>query len=113
LDIDEKGRNLPYIASVDLEKYQALQREGRLVKHQSSAYANFLARNHHEKIKTAKMTKRIGVLTAGSDCPGLECRYSGHWQSRPLGFGMELVGFHDGFQGLVQNHVDPPALSGF
>ena len=25
LDIDEKGRNLPYIASVDLEKYQALK----------------------------------------------------------------------------------------
>ena len=24
LDIDEKGRNLPYIASVDLEKYNAL-----------------------------------------------------------------------------------------
>jgi hypoxanthine phosphoribosyltransferase len=30
LDIDEKGRNLPYIASVDLEKYQAMQTEGRL-----------------------------------------------------------------------------------
>ncbi len=30
LDIDEKGRNLPYIASVDLEKYQELQSEGRL-----------------------------------------------------------------------------------
>lgn len=30
LDIDEKGRNLPYIASVDLEKYQAMQNEGRL-----------------------------------------------------------------------------------
>ena len=30
LDLDEMGRNLPYIASVDLEKYQALQREGRL-----------------------------------------------------------------------------------
>ncbi len=26
LDIDEKGRNLPYIASVDLEKYQALEK---------------------------------------------------------------------------------------
>jgi hypoxanthine phosphoribosyltransferase len=24
LDIDEKGRNLPYIASVDFKKYQAL-----------------------------------------------------------------------------------------
>jgi hypoxanthine phosphoribosyltransferase len=30
LDIDEKGRNLPYIASVDLEKYQALLAEGRI-----------------------------------------------------------------------------------
>jgi len=30
LDIDEKGRNLPYIASVDLEKYQALLIEGGL-----------------------------------------------------------------------------------
>jgi hypoxanthine phosphoribosyltransferase len=29
LDIDEKGRNLPYIASVDLEKYQALQADGK------------------------------------------------------------------------------------
>lgn len=26
LDIDEKGRNLPYIASVDLEKYRALEK---------------------------------------------------------------------------------------
>jgi hypoxanthine phosphoribosyltransferase len=30
LDIDEMGRNLPYIASVDLEKYQAMRTEGRL-----------------------------------------------------------------------------------
>lgn len=30
LDIDEKGRNLPYIASVDLEKYQQMRAEGRL-----------------------------------------------------------------------------------
>jgi hypoxanthine phosphoribosyltransferase len=30
LDIDEKGRNLPYIASVDLEKYQEMRTENRL-----------------------------------------------------------------------------------
>jgi hypoxanthine phosphoribosyltransferase len=30
LDIDEKGRNLPYIASVDLEKFQKMRSEGRL-----------------------------------------------------------------------------------
>jgi hypoxanthine phosphoribosyltransferase len=30
LDIDEKGRNLPYIASVDLEKFHQMRAEGRL-----------------------------------------------------------------------------------
>ncbi len=30
LDIDEKGRNLPYIASVDLEKYQRMRAAGEL-----------------------------------------------------------------------------------
>lgn len=30
LDIDEMGRNLPYIASVDLEKFQALRADGRI-----------------------------------------------------------------------------------
>ena len=30
LDLDEMGRNLPYIASVDLEKYQQLRLEGRI-----------------------------------------------------------------------------------
>ncbi len=30
LDIDEKGRNLPYIASVNLAKYQQMQAEGKL-----------------------------------------------------------------------------------
>ncbi len=30
LDIDEKGRNLPYIASVDLDKFNALRTQGKL-----------------------------------------------------------------------------------
>ncbi|HEX9018202.1 MAG TPA: hypoxanthine phosphoribosyltransferase, partial [Anaerolineaceae bacterium] len=30
LDLDEMGRNLPYIASVDLEKFQELRSEGLL-----------------------------------------------------------------------------------
>jgi hypoxanthine phosphoribosyltransferase len=30
LDIDEMGRNLPYIASVDLQKYEQMQAEGRI-----------------------------------------------------------------------------------
>jgi hypoxanthine phosphoribosyltransferase len=30
LDIDEKGRNLPYIASVDLDKFNAMRAQGKL-----------------------------------------------------------------------------------
>lgn len=30
LDLDEMGRNLPYIASVDLEKYQEMRSQGRI-----------------------------------------------------------------------------------
>ncbi len=30
LDLDEMGRNLPYIASVDLQKYEQMQAEGRI-----------------------------------------------------------------------------------
>jgi ATP-dependent phosphofructokinase / diphosphate-dependent phosphofructokinase len=58
------------------------------------------------------MTKRIGVLTAGSDCPGLNAAIRAIGKAATGDFGMELVGFQDGFQGLVENLVIHPALSG-
>ena len=58
------------------------------------------------------MTKRIGVLTAGSDCPGLNAAIRAIGKAATGDFGMQIIGFQDGFQGLVENQVIQPALSG-
>src|ERR1044072_822539 len=52
------------------------------------------------------MKPRIGVLTSGGDCPGLTAVLRGVvLASEKLGW--EVVGFHDGFEGLLPpgNHV--------
>jgi phosphofructokinase-like protein len=48
--------------------------------------------------------KRIGILTSGGDCPGLNAAIRGVGKAA-LGFhGMKLIGFRDGFRGLAENH---------
>src|SRR5947199_5382307 len=48
--------------------------------------------------------KRIGILTAGGDSPGLNAAIRGVGKAA-LGFhGMDLIGFRDGFRGLAENH---------
>jgi len=51
------------------------------------------------------MTKKIGILTAGSDCPGLNAAIRGIGKTARNMYGMELVGFQDGFRGLVNNRT--------
>ena len=48
------------------------------------------------------MTKRIGILTAGSDSPGLNATLRGIGKAAQGSFGMELIGFVDGFTGLIE-----------
>jgi ATP-dependent phosphofructokinase / diphosphate-dependent phosphofructokinase len=51
--------------------------------------------------------KRIGILTAGGDSPGLNAGIRGVGKAA-LGFhGMEIIGFHDGFRGLAENRTMP------
>lgn len=47
------------------------------------------------------MTKRIGILTAGGDCPGLNAVIRAVAKSA-FGFGWDVFGFEDGFQGVVE-----------
>ena len=58
--------------------------------------------------------KRIGILTAGGDCPGINAAIRG--VTLPLlSAGIEVVGFIDGFKGLVDNRtvdLDLPRISG-
>src|SRR5512140_1071409 len=56
--------------------------------------------------------KQIGILTAGSDCPGLNAVIRGVGKAAQASYGMELVYFQDGFQGLITDQVIQPSLSG-
>ncbi|MDP7004756.1 MAG: ATP-dependent 6-phosphofructokinase [Phycisphaerales bacterium] len=58
--------------------------------------------------------KRIGILTGGGDCPGLNAAIRGIGKSAIFN-GIEVVGIHDGYQGLIENrieHLDINTLSG-
>ncbi|WP_374775886.1 6-phosphofructokinase [Streptomyces sp. NBC_01310] len=58
---------------------------------------------------------RIGVLTAGGDCPGLNAVIRSVVHRALVGHGDEVIGFEDGFKGLLDGNfrsLDINAVSG-
>lgn len=51
--------------------------------------------------------KKIGILTGGGDCPGLNAVIRAVTKSALKNFGAEVVGIIDGFEGLVFNRTVP------
>jgi ATP-dependent phosphofructokinase / diphosphate-dependent phosphofructokinase len=47
--------------------------------------------------------KRIGILTAGGDCPGLNAAIRGVGKTAIVEYGMEVIGFRSGYSGLINN----------
>lgn len=61
------------------------------------------------------MTKQVGVLTAGGDSPGLNAVLRGIGKAAQDQFRMDVIGFRDGFRGLMENRaieLNESALSG-
>ncbi len=61
------------------------------------------------------MGKHIGILTAGGDSPGLNAAIRAVGKAAIETYGMDVIGFRDGFRGLMQDRVmllDSNALSG-
>lgn len=46
---------------------------------------------------------KIGILTAGGDCPGLNAAIRGVGKTAMLEYGMRVFGFSSGFSGLIDN----------
>lgn len=49
---------------------------------------------------------KIGILTSGGDCPGINATIRGVGKTAINHYGMEVVGIHSGFQGLLDNDVE-------
>ncbi len=61
------------------------------------------------------MAKYIGILTSGGDSPGLNAAIRGVGKAALNQYGMQIVGFRDGFRGLMENRtmrLDAGELSG-
>jgi 6-phosphofructokinase 1 len=59
--------------------------------------------------------KAIGILTSGGDCPGLNAAIRGVGKAVRGAFGNQIIGFRDGFRGMVENRIvrlDNMVLSG-
>ena len=49
--------------------------------------------------------KAIGILTSGGDCPGLNAAIRSVGKAARGAFDMQIIGFRDGFRGLVENRT--------
>ena len=59
---------------------------------------------------SSKKVKSIGILTSGGDCPGLNSAIRGVAKAA-MHHGIRVVGFQDGFRGLVENrHINLESL---
>ncbi len=64
---------------------------------------------------TTKMGKYIGLLTSGGDSPGLNAAIRSIGKSALGSYEMQVIGFRDGFRGLMENRtmrLNRQALSG-
>jgi 6-phosphofructokinase 1 len=58
---------------------------------------------------------RIGILSAGGDCPGINATIRGVGKSALTHYGVEVIGIRNGFSGLLEKDylpLDDDALSG-
>ena len=51
--------------------------------------------------------RRLGILTGGGDCPGLNAVIRAVAKTAILQYGIEVIGIEDGFQGLIEHRVRP------
>lgn len=58
---------------------------------------------HLERV--LKMAKYVGILTAGGDSPGLNAAIRGVGKAVQRYYGMHIIGFRDGFRGLMENRI--------
>ena len=54
-------------------------------------------------MENIRKKQRVGILTAGGDCPGLNAAIRGIGKTVIKHYGMDLIGISDGFSGMINN----------
>lgn len=49
---------------------------------------------------------KIGILTSGGDCPGINATIRGVCKTAINEYNMDIIGIHNGFQGLLTNDIE-------
>ncbi|MCG3125214.1 MAG: Pyrophosphate--fructose 6-phosphate 1-phosphotransferase [Phycisphaerae bacterium] len=57
-----------------------------------------------------KQIRKIGILTGGGDCPGLNAVIRVVTKAAITQLGLEVIGIEDGFLGLIRNRMHPLGL---
>lgn len=50
---------------------------------------------------------KIGILSSGGDCPGINATIRGVGKTAIMHYGMEVIGIHSGFVGLLNKDIQP------
>jgi phosphofructokinase-like protein len=50
---------------------------------------------------------KIGILSSGGDCPGINATIRGVGKTAIMHYGMEVIGIHSGFVGLMEKDIQP------
>ena len=61
---------------------------------------------------TSSELETIGVLTSGGDCPGLNAVIRGVVRKAEREFGWRILGFRDGYTGLIEDSFDVLTVEG-
>jgi len=61
----------------------------------------------HCPIMSPESIRRIGILTGGGDCPGLNAVIRAVAKTAILQYRIEVLGIEDGFQGLIEDRIRP------
>ncbi|HSW36462.1 MAG TPA: ribonuclease HI [Candidatus Limnocylindrales bacterium] len=82
----------------------------------SASSAKKLLASGKSRVKAgAKKNRRLGVLTGGGDCPGLNAVIRAVVKGATYNYDLEVIGFNNGFRGLVENDarlMDDISVSG-
>ncbi|MFC1935725.1 6-phosphofructokinase [Chloroflexota bacterium] len=58
-----------------------------------------------------QVRRRIGILTSGGDCPGLNAVIRAVTKIAMIQYGYDVIGFRDGFLGLIEDNAVPLSYS--